>query len=119
MDFSQGGAVPKLTGMGDMESAGDQWTGDNSFTYRFTLWGRKQFDDSPTVDDFEGVTGDFCKGRETGSYIWNGERFDCESDRYNGGWIEIADVEDLQEHSGDSEPTNWAVPLWFDGSGIN
>ena len=70
-DFSQQDVKPKLIGMGDLESAGDQWTGDNSFTYRFSLYGRKWVDDSPVVE-FGGAAGDFCEGRETGSYIWNG-----------------------------------------------
>ena len=104
--------------MGDMESAGDQWTGDNSFQYKFALYGRKWVDDSPVVD-WEGPGGEFCKGKESGSYIWNGERVECESDLFNGGWVEIADVQDLNEHSGDVEPTTWEVPSWFDGSGIN
>ena len=118
-DFSQEPTQPKLIGMGDLESAGDQWTGDNSFTYRFSLYGRKWVDDSPVVDDFGGVAGDFCKGRATGSYIWNGQRFECESDSYNGGWVEIADVQDLQSHSGDLEPTKWEIPSWFGDAGIN
>ncbi len=30
-DFHAEGSVPKLIGMGDLESAGDEYTGDNSF----------------------------------------------------------------------------------------
>jgi hypothetical protein len=30
-----------ITGMWDLESAGDQWTGDNAFNYAFTLYCRK------------------------------------------------------------------------------
>jgi hypothetical protein len=58
--------------MGDLESAGDEWTGDNSFTYRFTLYGRKWADDSPVITDYTGSIGDFCKDRSTGSYIFEG-----------------------------------------------
>jgi hypothetical protein len=105
--------------MGDLESAGDEWQGDNSFTYKFSLYGRKWEDDSPVVEDYTGIAGDFCKGRATGGYIWNDERFDCQSELFNGGWIEIADIQDGQVHHGDKEPTTWTIPEWFGGAGIN
>jgi len=105
--------------MGDLESAGDEWTGDNSFTYKFSFYGRKWEDDSPVISDYTGIAGDFCKGRETGGYIWNDERFDCLNDLHNGGWVEIAHVQDLHEHSGDKDPTVWDIPEWFADAGIN
>ena len=37
----------------------------------------------------------------------------------NGGWVEIADVQDLQSHSGDLEPTKWEIPSWFANAEIN
>ena len=69
-DFHAEGSVPKLIGMGDLESAGDHTTADNSFQYRFSLYGRHWIDPSAKVT-FDGPAGDFCKGREAGSYIWN------------------------------------------------
>jgi hypothetical protein len=32
--------VPKLSGIWDAESAGDEWTGDNAFYYNFVIYGR-------------------------------------------------------------------------------
>ena len=29
----------------------------------------------------------------------------CEDNEHNGGWVQIADVEDMVSHSGDTEPT--------------
>jgi hypothetical protein len=73
------------------------------------------------VTDFTGdYIGDFCKDRSTGSYNFNGQVFECDHEKHNGGWIEITDYTDLISHSGDVEPTKWDIPAWFTkAAGIN
>jgi hypothetical protein len=51
--------------------------------------------------------------------MWNGQRIDCESGLFNGGWVEITVVQDEAGADGDDEVTTWAKPSWYDGAEIN
>jgi hypothetical protein len=54
LDFSSLETVPKITGMWDVESAGDQWTGDNAFFYSYSMYCRK-------ISNEPFDAGSFCK----------------------------------------------------------
>ena len=66
IDYSTSDNVPVINGIWDLESAGNQWTGDNAFYYSFKLYGRH-------VDhvDFDAVA--FCDGKATGTYVNDNE----------------------------------------------
>jgi hypothetical protein len=84
-----------ITGIFDLESAGDEWTGDNRFYYSFSLWCRKF-----TPVDFD--AGAFCEGKATGEYTNdNGEAIECEGDTFDGGWAKIFTYVDPEPKSGD------------------
>jgi hypothetical protein len=70
-------------GIWDMESAGNQWTGDNAFYYNFKLYGRHV-----TYEPFDAEA--FCDGKATGTYLnANAESISCDNDSFNGGWTKI------------------------------
>ncbi len=79
-DFSTASEVPKFTGMWDVESAGDQWTGDNAFKYSFSFYGRK-------ITHFHFEAGEFCEGKQTGDYTNDLEDIYCDNDSMGGGWV--------------------------------
>ena len=75
--------VPVFDGIWDMESAGNQWTGDNAFYYNFKLYGRHV-----TYEPFDAEA--FCDGKATGTYLnANAESISCDNDSFNGGWTKI------------------------------
>ncbi len=43
-DFSKANVVPKITGIWDVESAGDSWTGDNGVQYKLSFYCRNYVD---------------------------------------------------------------------------
>lgn len=92
LDFSKEHIAPNINGMWDVESAGNEWTGDNSFFYSFTLWAREK---STKVVEYSGSIKDFCATRETGTYRVNGQAIECHNDLFNsGGWIKLAEHTD-------------------------
>ena len=85
LDFSEAESMPLFTGMWDLESAGNQWTGDNAFVYNFKLFARKY-----THVPFEDA-GSVCQGKASGSYSVEGHEIECNNDDFNGGWIKVFD----------------------------
>jgi hypothetical protein len=85
-DFSGADNVPMITGMWDLESAGNQWTGDNAFYNSYSLFCRELI-----PEPFD--AGEACKGRETGEYVNdNGVNVDCDADSFGGGWTKISSL---------------------------
>ena len=83
IDFSMDSVIPKFTGMWDVESAGDEWTGDNAFFYSFSVYCRKV-----SNVPFDGAA--FCAGKDTGDYEnENSETVSCNNDLVGGGWVKL------------------------------
>jgi hypothetical protein len=96
-----------IVGMFDLESAGDEWTGDNRFFYSFSMWCRKI-----TPIDFD--AGAFCAGKATGEYQNEaGETVECEGDSFNGGWVKIFDHGDDAPQTGDVSAAMPNLPFWY------
>ncbi len=109
MDYSkpEGVTVPVIDGIWDVESASNQYTGDNAFYYSFKLYARRAPEPEPETPkqpepkpETEGVA-------------------PVEVSGFGDGWLLIADVKDSEKHSGDTEPTKWEVPSWFADAGID
>ena len=79
--------MPKITGIWDLESAGDSWTGDNGVQYKLSFYCRNYI-------NYEFDVGKFCDGKATGEYEVEGETVECNNDEMGGGWIKIFDHED-------------------------
>jgi hypothetical protein len=97
LDFSQEETVPSITGMWDVESAGDQWTGDNAFFYSYSMYCRK-------ISNAPFDAGTFCKDKPTGEATdeESGYTVECNGDDFNGGWTKIYDYQDPNVISGDA-----------------
>jgi hypothetical protein len=105
LDFSTSDVQPKITGVWDVESAGDEWTGDNAFFYSFTMFCRK-FDIN--VFDY----GKFCEGKETGTFE-DGNTVECNNDELGGGWIKVFELNDPLPTMGSAGPAIGNTPLWY------
>ena len=108
LDFSTSDVQPKITGVWDIESAGDEWTGDNAFFYSFTMFCRK-FDIN--VFDY----GKFCEGKETGTFEdeESGNTVECNNDELGGGWIKVFELNDPLPTMGSAGPAIGNTPLWY------
>ena len=107
LDFSLAPVIPKFTGMWDVESAGDEWTGDNAFFYSFSLYCR-QVSNEP----FDGAA--FCEGKDTGDYENdNQETVSCNNDLLGGNWVKLFDQLDEAAQTGDQAEARPSLPRWY------
>jgi hypothetical protein len=94
-------------GLWDVESAGDQWAGDNAFFYSYSMYCRNKVN-----EPFE--AGDFCLDKETGSYEnENGDTVICDNDLFNGGWTKVFHYQDTAATTGDMSPSKGNLPFWY------